>query len=121
MVLDGRPCSACTEEIELEKEKKELEIRIKKIYIRRRALRTAMNENHDPFIHKFPPEIASHIFMQYSRPVNALTDPIGLARYTSVRMGNTTALVLVPDPRYISPSSSPIYPRMVGTALLVFP
>jgi hypothetical protein len=68
VVFDGKPCSACTEDIELEKEIKELEIKIKKINIRRRAIRTAMNENHDPLIHKFPPEIASNIFMQYSPP-----------------------------------------------------
>ena len=68
VVLDGKPCSACTEDIELEKEITELEIKIQKINIRRRALRTAMNENHDPLIHKFPPEIASHIFIQYSPP-----------------------------------------------------
>jgi len=68
MVLDGKPCSACTEDIELEKVKKELEIKIKKLNNRRRTLRTAMNENHDPLIHKFPPEIASHIFIQYSPP-----------------------------------------------------
>jgi hypothetical protein len=35
---------------------------------RRRALRTVMNENHDHLIHKFPPEIASHIFIQYAPP-----------------------------------------------------
>ena len=46
----------------------ELKIRIEKILIRRRALRTAMNENHDRLIHKFPPEIASHVFFQYSPP-----------------------------------------------------
>jgi hypothetical protein len=73
--LDGRPCSACAEDIELEKEIKELGIKIKKINIRRRAIRTAMNENHDPFIHKFPPEIASHIFMQYSPPSERFDRP----------------------------------------------
>jgi hypothetical protein len=74
-VVDGKFCAACTEDIEaekelneLEEEMKELESRIEKIHIRRRALRTAMNENHDPLIHKFPPEIASHIFIQYSPP-----------------------------------------------------
>jgi hypothetical protein len=41
---------------------------MKKLYIRRRAIRTAMNENHDPLMNKFPPEIVSHIFMQYSLP-----------------------------------------------------
>ena len=75
VVLDGKPCRACTEDIELEKEKKELEIKIKKIYIRRRAIRTAMNENHDPFIHKFPPEVASHIFIQYSPPSERFDRP----------------------------------------------
>jgi hypothetical protein len=77
VVLDGNPCSACTEDIELEKEIKELEIKIKKIYIRRRAIRTAMNENHDPLIHKFPPEIASDIFMQYSPPNEFFDGPYG--------------------------------------------
>jgi hypothetical protein len=60
LISDGNPCSACTHDMELQKE-----IKIEK---KRRALRTAMNENHDPFIHKFPPEIASHIFIQYALP-----------------------------------------------------
>jgi hypothetical protein len=67
-VWDGKPCAACDEDIELEKEKKELEIRIEKIDLRRRALRTVMNENHDRLILRFPPEIASHIFIQYAPP-----------------------------------------------------
>ena len=65
-VVDGKPCAACAEDIELEKEKKELEIRIKKIDLRRRSLRTVMNENHDRLIPRFPLEIASHIFIQYA-------------------------------------------------------
>jgi hypothetical protein len=67
-VWDGKPCAACDEDIELEKEKKELEIRIEKIDLRRRALRTVMNKNHDRLILRFPPEIASHIFIQYAPP-----------------------------------------------------
>ena len=63
MVLHGKPCSICTEDIELEKEIKELEIKIKGIYIRHHTIHTAMNENHDSLIHKFLPEITSHIFM----------------------------------------------------------
>ena len=65
----GNSVQPSTEDIELEKEMNELEIRIEKIHIRRRVLRsTTMNENHDLLIHKFPPEIASHIFTQYSSP-----------------------------------------------------
>ena len=72
MVRNGKPCKACTEDIKLEKKIKELEIKIKKIYIKRRALRTAMNENHDSLIHKFPPEIASLIFIQCSPPIESI-------------------------------------------------
>jgi len=72
-MFHGKPCVACTEDIELEKEMDELKIKIEKILVKRRALRTVMNENHDPLIYSFPPEIASHIFMQYATP-SALFD-----------------------------------------------
>ena len=74
-VVDGKLCAACTEDIEfeqeinkIEKQIKELESRLKRVRIKRRALRTAMNENHDSLIHQFPPEIVSHIFIQCSPP-----------------------------------------------------
>lgn len=63
MVWDGHACPACNEDITLEKEL-ESSIEKEKIHIKRRALRTVMNENHDRFIHRFPPEIASQIFIQ---------------------------------------------------------
>ena len=52
-ILEGGRCLACKEDIELELEFQE----------RRRKLRTRMNENHDPFILKLPPEVASYIFL----------------------------------------------------------
>jgi hypothetical protein len=66
VMLDGNLCSACAEDIVLEQELKELEKLVEKIHIKRRALRTAMNQNHECLIHKFPPEIASQIFFHYS-------------------------------------------------------
>jgi hypothetical protein len=63
---DGKPCSACAEDIELELAIKELEDQIEKMHTKRRALRTIMNENHDQLIAKFPPEIASQIFIHYT-------------------------------------------------------
>jgi len=72
-VLDGEPCTACTEDIELEKEIKELEDQIEKIHAKRRALRTVMNENHDQLIARFPPEIASQIFIHYAPPDESQT------------------------------------------------
>ncbi|KIM45660.1 hypothetical protein M413DRAFT_442310 [Hebeloma cylindrosporum] len=81
----GNPCSACTEDIELERELENLEIMIEKIHTKRRAVRTAMNQNHDPFIHKFPPEIASHIFMQYAPPGGLYFD--AYERRTPLQLG----------------------------------
>ena len=50
-VVDGKLCAACAEDIEseqeinkIEKQIKELESRLKRVHIKRRALRTAMNE-----------------------------------------------------------------------------
>jgi hypothetical protein len=63
---DRNRCSACTEDIALEQQLKELERSMEKIHIKRRALRTVMNPNHDHLIHRFPPEIASRIFFYYS-------------------------------------------------------
>ncbi|KIM47380.1 hypothetical protein M413DRAFT_22061 [Hebeloma cylindrosporum] len=41
----------------------ELEQKIQELQERHRQLRTKMNANHDPFVLKLPPEIASHIFV----------------------------------------------------------
>ena len=83
MVLDGKPCPACTEDIKLEQDIRDLEQMIEKSHNRRRALRTVMNENHDHLIHKFPPEIASHIFIQCA--------PLSVSRYEEDR--NTPLLL----------------------------
>ena len=78
-VLDGKPCATCAEDIELEKEMNKLEIRAEKILIRRRVLRTVMNEIHDRLIHRFPPEIGSHIFLQYALPSELFNQDDGIS------------------------------------------
>ena len=65
-VLDGKPCTACTEDIELKKEIGELQRSIKKLQSRHHTFHMVMNKNHDHLIHKFPLEITSHIFIQYA-------------------------------------------------------
>ena len=55
LVGGRKPCSACQEDMELERTIQELQEK-------RRILRTRMNASHDPFNFKFPPEIASLIF-----------------------------------------------------------
>ncbi|KIM36935.1 hypothetical protein M413DRAFT_31329 [Hebeloma cylindrosporum] len=53
----GELCFACKEDIQLERNIQDSEVQG-----RGRTLRTQMNANHDPFLLKLPPEIASHIF-----------------------------------------------------------
>lgn len=57
LIQDGEPCSVCKEDMELERKFQDSELQEK-----HRSLRTRMNTNHDPFILKFPPELASYIF-----------------------------------------------------------
>ena len=61
-MLEGNPCAACKERADIRSQIKRLEEDIMKLKEKHYALRTTMNAIHDPFIHKLPPEISSHIF-----------------------------------------------------------
>ena len=62
VVLGGNPCWACKERADIQDQMKRLEQEMIKLKAKYRALGTTVNAIHDPFIHKFPPEIGSHIF-----------------------------------------------------------
>ena len=62
VVLGGNPCWACEERADIQNQMKRLEEEMIKLKAKYRALGTTINAIHDPFIHKFPPEIGSHIF-----------------------------------------------------------
>jgi len=62
VVLEGSPCSACKERATIRQKIKQLEEEITKLNAKYNSLTTTMNGIHDPFIHKLPPEIGSHIF-----------------------------------------------------------
>jgi len=55
-ILEGEGCLACKEDMQLEQ-------KIQELQERRRKLRTKMNENHDSFVLKLPPEVSSYIFL----------------------------------------------------------
>jgi len=61
VVSKGGPCSPCKENAAIEHQIKQLEEEIAKLKAKQKPLGTAMNAIHDPFIHKFPPEIGSRI------------------------------------------------------------
>lgn len=61
-VLDGGPCAACKERERTLQKIKHLEEELTNLKAKYKTLASATNAIHDPFIHKFPPEIASRIF-----------------------------------------------------------
>jgi hypothetical protein len=61
-VSEGGPCSACEEREAIRDQIEQMEEEIAKLKAKHHALGGRMNAIHDPFIHKLPPEIGSHIF-----------------------------------------------------------
>jgi len=61
-MMEGGPCSACKEREVIREKIEQLEAEIAKLKAKHHALGNTMNAIHDPFIHKFPPEIGSYIF-----------------------------------------------------------
>ena len=72
VVLEGGPCSPCAERAAISRQ-------IKLLKAKYDTIGTARNAIHDPFIHKLPPEIASHI-LRLSLPTlkNRKDDPKGV-------------------------------------------
>ena len=62
VMSQGNGCSECEERAVIRDKIKRLEGKIIKLKAKYRALGTTANATHDPFIHKLPPEIGSHIF-----------------------------------------------------------
>ena len=62
VMLEGSPCSACKERATIRQKVEHLEEEIAELKAKYNTLTTTMNAIHDPFIHKLPPEIGSHIF-----------------------------------------------------------
>lgn len=59
---EGGRCTVCEERLNIRHQIKELEERPNKLKAKHYALGTTVNEIHDPFIHKFSPEISSYVF-----------------------------------------------------------
>lgn len=61
-IVEGGACAACIESSAIYRQIRQLEKEIAILKAKRRVLATTINAKHDPFIHKLPPEIGSHIF-----------------------------------------------------------
>ena len=62
VALECGPCFPCREREIIRQKIEQLEEEIAKLKAKHYALGNRMNAIHDPFIHKFPPEIGSYIF-----------------------------------------------------------
>jgi len=62
IALEGGPCSPCKEIASVRQQIRQLEEELTTLKAKYDSLATTINTIHDPFIHKFPPEIGSHIF-----------------------------------------------------------
>jgi len=62
VISEGNGCSACVERAAIRDRIERLKEEIINLKAKYHALGTTMNAIHDPFIHKLPPEIGSHIF-----------------------------------------------------------
>jgi hypothetical protein len=65
VVLEGGACSPCKKRATIRQKIAQLEEEIVKLKAEHHSLGSALNAIHDPFIHKLPPEIGSHIFRLY--------------------------------------------------------
>jgi hypothetical protein len=80
VVLECGPCSPCKERAAIHLQIKRLEEEITKLKAKQKTLGTTMNAIHDPFIHKFPPEISSRILYLSLSVLEDHPRAIGLAR-----------------------------------------
>jgi hypothetical protein len=75
-MVEGDPCAACSESRAIYLQIRQLEEDIATLKAKRRVLATTINANHDPFIHRLPPEIGSHIFRLCTPSLNSpIWDP----------------------------------------------
>jgi len=70
VALDGGPCLPCEERAGILDQIKQLKMKYD-------AIGTARNAIHDPFVHKLPPEIASHILCLSLPTLNNATEDLG--------------------------------------------
>jgi len=86
-VLDGGSCSACKDRATIRQKIEQLEAEIEELKTRYHTLAPEMNANHDPFIHKLPPEISSHIFrLSLSPPYSCLSPSPSLEDRLAARL-----------------------------------
>ena len=72
---DGKPCQECVEMALLDSQISQVHSQLVQLAHKRHALKTKINQRHEPFIHRLPWPISSQIFEDYVHQVHSAFDP----------------------------------------------
>jgi len=72
---DGNPCQECVQLAKLDSQISEVHSQLVQLARKRHALKTKINQRHEPFIHRLPLEVSSQIFAEYVHQAHDTFDP----------------------------------------------
>jgi hypothetical protein len=72
---DGNPCQECVQLAKLDSQISKVHSKLAKLAQKRHALKTKINQRHEPFIHCLPRSVSSQIFADYVHQVHDTFDP----------------------------------------------
>ena len=72
---DGNPCQECVQMAKLDSQISQVQSQLAQLAQKRHALKTKINQRHEPFIHRLPLELSSQIFVHYVHQVYSTFDP----------------------------------------------
>ena len=72
---DGNPCQECVQMAKLDSQISQVQSQLSQLAQKRHALKTKINQRHEPFIHRLPLELSSQIFVRYVHQVYSTFDP----------------------------------------------
>ena len=72
---DGKPCLECVQMAKLDSQISKVQSQLAQLAQKRHALKTKINQRHEPLIHRLPREASSRIFTHYVHQVYSTFDP----------------------------------------------
>jgi hypothetical protein len=72
---DGNPCQECVQMAKLDSQISEVHSKLVQLAQKRHALKTKINQRHEPFINRLPRSVSSQIFADYVHQVYDTFDP----------------------------------------------
>ena len=92
---DGKPCQECVQMELLDSQISQVHSQLVQLAHKRRALKTKINQRHEPLIHCLPWSVASQIFEDYVHQVHSDFDPKVASNSTYMRFGDWSPALLL--------------------------